>query len=319
MVPRKDASHMDDLELDCYLEELDLKRYAPRAQRGPSEVQPWSERACTLLALTQVWQKIRAEYYPLWLRNLSVRLTIHALPPFMETVLPKYTDLAHAPKLVQICWDHNSNDSKKLDLKCLLLLGSTSPTVCLEFVPYRVVDPEDDLCDSCVKQIDDHAPTWDYPEEHCECFGSEMDYDDWVKLKDQRMSYMGVVQNLVSNQKQAWLHATRKTHIKVYATITPGTNPVSFRIVCKKRFCKDTNNTQTAWDLFKSWGLLDLTRNGDMDFVIACEQQSKVEIDGYQVKNSIVREFTSQDRLAAQSPPRYIQHLALVPASLPLF
>jgi hypothetical protein len=65
---------MDDLELDCYLGELDLKRYAPRAPRGPSEVQPWSERACTLLALTQVWQKIRAEYYPLWLRNLSVAL-----------------------------------------------------------------------------------------------------------------------------------------------------------------------------------------------------------------------------------------------------
>jgi hypothetical protein len=37
-------------------------------------------------------------------------------------------------------------------------------------------------------------------------------------------------------------------------------------------------------------GLTSYTRNGDMDFVIACEQQSKVEVDGYQVKNSIVRE-----------------------------
>jgi hypothetical protein len=105
------------------------------------------------------------------------------------------------------------------------------------------------------------------------------------------MSYMGFVQDLVSNQNQAWLHAIRKTCIKVYATITPGTNQVSFRIICKKRFCKDTNDAQTAEDLFKSWSLLDLTRKGNMDFVIACEQQSKVEIDGYQVKNSIVRKI----------------------------
>jgi hypothetical protein len=56
-------------------------------------------------------------------------------------------------------------------------------------------------------------------------------------------------------------------------------------------FCKDTNDAQTAEDLFKSWSLLDLTRKGNMDFVIACEQQSKVEIDGYQVKNSIVRKI----------------------------
>jgi hypothetical protein len=260
---------MNDLELDCYLEELDLKRYAPRARRGPSKVQPWSERAWTFFALTQVRQKIRAEYYPFWLRNLSVRLTIHTLPPFMETFLPKYTDLAHAPKLVQICWNHTSNDSKKLDLKCLLLLGSTSPTVRLEFVPSRVA--EDDLCPICVEQIDDYAPTWDYVRKHLECFSSEIDYDEWVELEDERMSYMGIVQNLVSNQNQAWLHAIRETYIKVYAIITPGTNRVSFRIVCKRRFCKGTNDTQTAWDLFKSWGLLDLTRKGDMDFFIACE------------------------------------------------
>ena len=66
-LPRlEDMSDVDDHALGRYLDELDLKRYALRARlRDASETQRWSERIWTFFALTQVCQKIRAEYYPL--------------------------------------------------------------------------------------------------------------------------------------------------------------------------------------------------------------------------------------------------------------
>jgi len=101
---------------------------------------------------------------------------------------------------------------------------------------------------------------------------------------------MGVVQNFVSNTNQTWLRALRTAQIKVQCTIPLDTKRVNIRILCRDRFCRDMNDTRKAWDLFNSWGLLDLTCKGDMDFIIAFEQQSNVKIDKYQVKNSIVRE-----------------------------
>ena len=83
---------------------------------------------------------------------------------------------------MQICWDPTSDSFKNHDLGLLLLLGSKSPSVRIEFVPYRVADlkmwPEEDLCDFCVGQEDEFARRWDYPDELCSCFGSDMDHEE---------------------------------------------------------------------------------------------------------------------------------------------
>jgi hypothetical protein len=58
---------------------------------------------------TQACAQLRAEYRPLWIRALEVRLTLNTLPLFEVAFLPQGSQELHAPQRIEISWDHESD------------------------------------------------------------------------------------------------------------------------------------------------------------------------------------------------------------------
>jgi hypothetical protein len=83
---------------------------------------------------------VRREYRAVWIQNLSVRVTFGNIGPFCETYLAKSYFL-EAPKLVQIVWDHGTNNFSGLghSITPLLLLCAQRPDTRVDFVPFKLV------------------------------------------------------------------------------------------------------------------------------------------------------------------------------------
>jgi hypothetical protein len=77
---------------------------------------------------------------------------------------------------------------------------------------------------------------------------------------------------------------------------------IEFRITCKDTFSHSVSNSQGAWNLLKEWGILDLPRRKQMDIVMAFVETESMVLDGFEVKNSVLREFRVPRARLAKKP-----------------
>jgi hypothetical protein len=274
-------------------------RWSPRAIKASRDKPTtwWKERPWQFYGLTQASQQLRAEYRPLWMRALEVRLTLEILPEFEKIFLPQSSKQLHAPKMIQISWEHGVDNHGVSDqMTSLLKLRARFPTLRYEFVPYGVADekamPGDEPCDHCSEMIStgrgEYYEPWN--DIDCECIDPETPYQEWIELEQGRMAYTQILGAFLHNDNEPWAKAILNGEVTakwmyIHSFVA------SFRISCKEPFCLGVTNMQDAWDVLKGWGILDLPRRAQMDIILAYTEVDTTVIDGYEVKNSFVCEF----------------------------
>jgi hypothetical protein len=147
-----------------------------RVLRNPhkprTKKRPWK-----FFALTQACQQTRAEFRPLWIYDLSVRLlSTSCSGAFVDTFLHHTAEFKHAPKLLQTCWEHGY--TPRVDITPLLRLVASCPSSRVDMVPYKVACGElmeFDVCNNCLQREyqEDHGLDYDSDLEDCDC----PDYD----------------------------------------------------------------------------------------------------------------------------------------------
>jgi hypothetical protein len=252
----------------------------------------WNQRPWQFYGLTQACVQLRAEYRPLWMRALEVRLTFVTLPKFEDVFLPKGTQQQHAPRLIQVSWEHGSDNYRgRNQLKPLLMLRARFPTLRFEFVPFDVAElklmPGEKPCEECADMMIRYGYDSD-PD--CQCDDPDMSYAEWVELEEDRMCYTKIIEGFLANDNGIWHKAILDQNITTDCSF-PSKTYLQFRITCKDTFCQSVSNFQDAWNLLKEWGILDLPGRNQMDIVLAFEETEKMVLDGFEVANSLVREF----------------------------
>ncbi|KAF2831100.1 hypothetical protein CC86DRAFT_134829 [Ophiobolus disseminans] len=318
----------DDCDCGCE-EDFDKRgaaeppyRWAPRTRPShrPTPTTWWADRPWQFYGLTQVCAQLRAEFKPLWIRALEVRLTLTTLPGFVETFLwmgaqhvgtqPIGAQTMHAPKslrapkLIQIAWHHDSDNQPYPDqLDPLLKFHTLCPEFRFAFVPFDITDlktmPGDAHCEHCLEMNERFGYDESWNDEDCECVDPDLPYQDWIYLEEDRIAYTGILQAFLHNDNKTW--ANDILDEKITAQRLGMTNScATFKILCKKSFCHSVRDLQGAWDLLKGWGIIDLPRKAQMEIILAFEESETAVIDGYKVTNSLVREF----RVPQASVPR---------------
>jgi hypothetical protein len=259
----------------------------------------WAERPWQSFGLTQTCKQLRAEYRPLWIRELSIRLVPTTIALFMAAFLPVSAQQDQGPKLVQISWCQGRDNLLKecRDLTSLLQLRARFPYVRLQYVPYRVADlkwgPVDDMCESCEELNDmaDHGYNIDSLSGYCTCHSEDMTYEDWVEFEETRMGHMEVVKDFISNNNDEWHTDILAEQMTVEFTFSPDMDYLTFRIFCKDTISTNTKTFGAARDLLKAWGIFNLRCKNDMSLILAFEEEKEKKIGGYNMTKSIVREI----------------------------
>jgi hypothetical protein len=186
----------------------------------------------------------------------------------------------------------------------LLKLRARFPALRYEFVPFDVADlkmmPGDRLCAECADSFDryGHNADWDGD---CECDDHDMLYAEWVELEQSRMQYTKVIEAFLANDNGSWRQAIQVAKITAKWS-SVNVSHIEFRITCKDTFSHSVSNFQGAWNLLKEWGILDLPRRKQMDIVMAFEETESMVLDGFEVKNSVLREFRVLRARLAKKP-----------------
>jgi hypothetical protein len=113
------------------------------------------------------------------------------------------------------------------------------------------------------------------------------------------MAYTQKIRAFAGNGNEAWLNAVREDKITAHYTFAKHTNHATFKILYKEQICNTTDDSRSAWDLLKQWGIFELLQQSGMDFVVAYEDKKIVGEDGYKMTISVVRE-THISRIASK-------------------
>jgi hypothetical protein len=187
--------------------------------------------------------------------------------------------------------------NNRLDITTLLQLCASSQEIRIQFVPSRVADsnmqPYDDICDFCSETFWDekHDQADIVVEGYCTCLTSEMNFEQCVVIQEDQMNYMEVVQDLLSNNNEAWLNDIRNKNNIIKCSFAHRTNLVSFKILCAQPFGDSTTEYKGAWDLLEKWGVFDLQRKHQMDFIVAYEKEEQHKNGKYDMTSSVVHEI----------------------------
>jgi hypothetical protein len=234
------------------------------------------------------------------MQALQVRLTNTTFPLFVTTFLPETPASLHASDLIQISWGRDEHKNLKIrnNLMPLFLLKARFPALRFAFVPLGVADnktmPGHELCDSCEYIRDtmpDHWAVYSGENDEGECGDEDISWSEWVSLEEDRIRYTKVFADLLSNSNPVWIRSLFNGDITITYSISESTRRVTFRIVCKESFCHGIRDSQAAWDLLEGWGIFELSRKDEMDIVLVYEEVEKATINGYEVRNSVLREF----------------------------
>jgi hypothetical protein len=258
---------------------------------------PWQQRVWQFFGLTQSCKQLRSEYRPLWIRDLTVRLKTGIFSEFVATFLPTSKDESLlGPKLIQISWDHGLDNILEKDLTPFLLLRGRLPDICFDFVPYRLADlkmePGEEPCEFCCERmhLEEHGHDPEDADGYCSCYDSDMDYEEWVMLEEDRMEYTDILKDFLSNNNEKWMADILAENINVKFSFDRESDLPTFRIFCKKPLKMAASDLAHAYDLLKSWGIFDLPSKALMEFFIAWEGKSKGRIGQYHMTKTVVRQ-----------------------------
>lgn len=152
--------------------------------------------------------------------------------------------------------------------------------------------PGDELCDYCARFVElGFENSGRYEDYGCECETEDTPYAEWVQDEVNRIGYTKAFESLLSNRNPTWCTDILDKKLTIKHSLGKETTNVTFRIVCQESFCQDVKDIQDAWDVLETWGIFDLPSKAEMDIVLTFEEVEKTVIRGYEVKNSVVREF----------------------------
>lgn len=203
--------------------------------------------------------------------------------------------MRHAPNQLQIEWDIGVQDSpgSKHDLTYLLQMQAHNSSHSIHFVPESLVDgatPETP-CNYCFEEYEAEERGdigFDNWIERCTCAPEDIEYDDWVAYQWELIGRTDIMLAVISHTNEAWQQDIRAAKMEVQCIFAKSTEPITFRITCKERFCEASAHGDTALhtkkvsELLKKWGMFDLSTD-EMVFVIAFKTEEKVEDDGYEL------------------------------------
>jgi len=279
---------------------LEVLPYALKVhkQNSPSSAIKWKERPWKYFGLTHTCKQVRAEYRPLWIRNLCMRILPSMFPAFAEAYLSGPAQELHAPKLIQFSWYHDVDNFGTKDTMPLLQLLARCPTVRYQYIPYKVSDlksgPGDDMCEHCSEVIyleeHGHSDAEDDVDGFCTCADADMDFDEWIMLQEDLMDYTEELRDFITNKNAKWRQDILDERMTVTHTFSSNrartTTYMSFKIVVKEELAKKADTFASARDLLKEWGIFNLPCARMVDFVLAFEKEKTKTIHGYKVTKS---------------------------------
>ncbi|CAI9625510.1 unnamed protein product [Alternaria burnsii] len=191
-----------------YAEEDDTEPFAlhPIHLHPDSHRKSYSKRTWQYFAVTQVCKQVRAEYRPIWVRDLRVRFeSTSEVTLFADTFLHHGSGNEHTPRLVQFLWDHGDDSISSFDMMPLLRLHARHPSLRVEFVPYMIVAGgltiENDICRSCRAQIHEYEDINDC--DNCECSYHALNRYEWGAFKREQMRYTRSIQVFIHNLNES--------------------------------------------------------------------------------------------------------------------
>jgi hypothetical protein len=273
---------------------------------GVLAFKPWAERSWTGFGLTQTCRQVRAEYRPLWLRNLFILASFNGIHRFVDTFLSSALELEQAPERVQIAWDRgmDDGDGDKQDLTSLTRLHAFGSTTDLKLVPEKLAFgtlAAEDMCYYCMDEMraeEIGEEDWYSPLDECICApdAESMDYEDWEAYQYGLISRSTILLALIRNNNAKWIEDIRKERMTVQCIFGKTASPLTFRFLCKDRFCEGIKNgdasihAEDAWELLHAWGIFGLPSQDEMNFVVAFEAERKIKKGAHELTSSEVRE-----------------------------
>ncbi|KAG9188752.1 hypothetical protein G6011_07457 [Alternaria panax] len=279
--------------------EDDSEHFAPQPVRYGSRLRrkPHAERTWQFFGLTQACIQFRAEYRPLWLRDLRVGFKEpSALITFDNTFLNHGSESKYMPKLVQILWNHGEDDQSRFVMSPLLRLHALSMSSRVEFVPLSVATGQsvhDDMCHQCLRQYEreKHGLPPDSDNEDCSCPDFDLDQEEWEDFKNVQMAYTSELSKLIHNKNEAWIKVVQENKATISCTFCLWTHHAIIEILYKDAVCQAVTDSQPAWDLLKEWGIPNLPTKRETDFVFAYKANESMVKDGYRVSHSVSRQI----------------------------
>lgn len=255
------------------------------------QAKSYSDRAWSFFGLLHACNQIRSEYYPLWLRNLSVSTSIGWFQDFVKTFFKNQPDLKYAPKRVQLEWSTGMDDTKydRHDLTTILRTRAHSPTTLVEFVPYKLANNElqqDDICWFCINEMEAEEReevNYENMAEECTCAPWDMPDEDWEPYQYGLIHRTDILTTVIYNDNPAWISDLRMDKITVEASFGTQAEPITFHIHCKDRFSdvgtKDeaATHAEDAWKLLGEWGLFEIEPQKEMAFTVNYEMEKKTK------------------------------------------
>jgi hypothetical protein len=187
------SAELRNLIYDYAVEDCNAQEYAPLVHKVASK--PYDTRLWQYLALAQTCKQIRNEYRPLWMRDAAVRFSsIPQSIQYIATWMPNEADLKHAPKLLQIAWEHDMDKTTAMrDITPLLRIRAFCSSFHCAVVPYNVVmgkSPDWDMCHFCFEtyELEEHGMDADRNMwAGCTCPPMDLEMEDWVEWYTDQM------------------------------------------------------------------------------------------------------------------------------------
>jgi hypothetical protein len=243
-------------------EDADCK---PRAMKKTCKA--WNEPTWKFFGLIQTCQQIRAEYRPLWLRNLTLSLSNSCLKDFVTTFLSSSDGLNDVLKRVKIEWRGRYDENAIHDLTQILQLRACSPTTSFLYGSYTIFN-EGDTCSHCFKETKARRRGKVYDAKSiksCTC--------TWVSWESyQSQTRFRLVQNLIRNDNPVWQSRVLANQMSIGFYFVSRSDLIVIRIRCEDNlFGVETSedafpHAESARKLLETWGLFDLPAQELMKF-----------------------------------------------------
>ncbi|KAF1980454.1 hypothetical protein BU23DRAFT_594653 [Bimuria novae-zelandiae CBS 107.79] len=183
------------------------------------------------LGLTQTCKQLRAEYRPIWLRNLEVRIRLFDLSTYLHDFYgcgPNYVNL---PRLVQLSFNQDFEDY--VDLTPMLRIRAGNPAIKFEFVPHLLTLDEgpwndigfDEECDLCEDEIaDGEMDMEEYEEMGCPHYYIRK-LRCGLDIMSEEYPYLVALNNLLAHEDPNWLEDLRSSDVTRVKLDTTGAYP----------------------------------------------------------------------------------------------
>ncbi|KAF1840393.1 uncharacterized protein K460DRAFT_360077 [Cucurbitaria berberidis CBS 394.84] len=257
----------------------------------------------SFIGLAQTCKQLRAEYRPLFLRALQVRIRLGQLDDFFATFYPNTPeDYQHAPTRFQISWNVGKDGKSGVmyDITRLLQLQAFSSTFNVDFVPHQVAQglwPGNRISRAHVYDSDEDVFLNETEECTCDMY-HDFDLRDWmITMDDEVHAHVHHLQEFILNNNEAWLKDLRQHKMSIQCFFNDDTYQwtidISLNGPIEEVMLDGVVAPSHVWRYLKVRGMLQNSRLGeklDMDFIVKYEEALTVRMgDSREVTTSVMK------------------------------